>query len=91
MQLFRRFSIFMIVTILLSSCTPVDAMVGLDKRIVQPAEADSVIAVQSQTTPEAVENVEANECLNCHADKDLLIETADRVEEIAESESKGVG
>jgi len=56
-------------------------------------EISQVIALPNSPTPEKIETVQlkANECLDCHSSKDLLVETADPVEEIAESESKGVG
>lgn len=90
MQIFRRLSIFIVITILLSNCTPVDVMVGLDEQMIQPVEESSEVLVQASTNQETAGNVEPNECLNCHSDKDLLIETAKPVV-AAESESKGVG
>lgn len=92
MRIFQQFSIFIIITMLLSSCRPVaDAMVGVDDNLAQLADVDSELLVQQEATQEPVQVAETNECLNCHADKERLIATADPVEEIAESESKGVG
>lgn len=55
------------------------------------------VAAQSQTnpigaapTPTSQTPPEPNECLNCHADKQRLIDTS-KAEEVVESESSGVG
>ena len=92
MQRFRRWIYFFtILMLVLSACTPF-RVANADTTIL----GDEVIqanAVPNSPTPESVETLqpEVNECLECHSSKDLLIETAETVEEIAESESKGVG
>lgn len=54
------------------------------------AEAIPATALPTQSPPVTAEPV-VNECLECHADKDMLIETAKPEEASAEGESKGVG
>ena len=44
----------------------------------------------AEATEEIVEDNEAAACIDCHSDKELLIETA-RVEEEVESENEGEG
>lgn len=91
MRRFQWFSSFIILAILLSSCGSVDAQLGVDQQLVQSLDLEPAGPAQTVSTPEATAAAETNECLNCHADKERLIDTADPVEAIAESESKGVG
>jgi hypothetical protein len=72
-------------TILFSSCRPVQTT-RVDRQLVakEIPLARALIKSPSQSQPEN------NECLDCHSDRDRLIETA-KPEELAEAESKGVG
>ncbi len=92
MRLFRQISLFIITTLLFSSCAPgktVDASVN--QTSAQLAEVKLATQTVSQPATGTGEGVEPNECLNCHSDKERLIETAKPVAEAAEGESKGVG
>ena len=86
MQRFQRWAyIFAAFVVLLSGCSNTDGSM-IEEDI---TKANTLLAsvLQSESGSEKLEN---NECLNCHSDKDLLIETA-KPEEVVESESKGVG
>jgi hypothetical protein len=72
-------------SLLLSSCQPTETA----SRKALSAEIP-VVSVLLNSPAQAEEPIENNECLNCHSDKDRLIETA-APEEPAEVESKGVG
>jgi hypothetical protein len=93
MQRFRKaIYFFTIFVLLVSACTSVQAPKTDTALLGQ--EVENVNAAPNSPAPENEEPTdqpEPNECLNCHSDKDLLIETAEVIEEIAESESKGVG
>ena len=91
MRRFQWFSSFIIIALLITSCGPVDAKLSVDQPIVQSLDLEPAGPAQAVSTPEATAEAETNECLKCHMDKQLLIDTADPVEAIAESESKGVG
>jgi len=90
MRFFQRLSIFIAIAALVSSCSP-GSQLSVDQPIAPHSELEPGSPAQAVSSPEATETVEVNECLKCHTDKDRLIETADPVEPIAESESKGVG
>lgn len=91
MKQVRWIYLIVIVTMLLSSCASPEESAGIKTSAVQVENIQPPIVLVSSAMQ--VETVEAqpNECLNCHADKDRLIDTAKPVEEIAESESSGVG
>jgi hypothetical protein len=87
-----RYSLFLLTTfaLLISSCQPApEARVVHQKGTGKVSVADALIAHPSQADPVAA-GTELNECLDCHSDKDRLVETA-ALEEPAEAESKGVG
>ena len=92
MQKVRYFSILMIVTLWLSSCTPANVSASLNNAIVPVSDSQSeeVSPTNELAAAESDEPQVENECLNCHADKQRLIDTA-KEEEIVEAESSGVG
>ena len=91
MRRFPLFSIFIILALLLSSCGSLDTQLSVDEPLAPSLDLAPASPTQAESTPEATEPADTDECLKCHTDKDRLIETADAVEPIAEGESKGVG
>lgn len=86
----KWFYLLSMLTLLISSCQPSESVtVDQPMSAGKPPAVNALInfALQGDTATDT----ENNECLNCHSDKEQLIDTADPVEEIAESESKGVG
>ena len=85
----KRFNLLLLFgtgLLLLSACT------AKTPSTVEPTE---VMVTATEVAPTATEPValepEVDTCLECHTDKDRLIDTAAPEEEAAESESEGVG
>jgi len=57
-----------------------------------PEETKAIVpsAAVIATQPMALQP-EVNECVTCHTDKEMLIQTAEQEEEAGEAESEGVG
>ena len=90
MRQYRWFFLLLIAALLLSSCQTTD--VAATAPDIEPLQAKvnpltvSISAQHVNVLPE----LEENECLTCHSDKQRLIETAIE-EEVVEAESSGVG
>jgi hypothetical protein len=94
MRKFWQFLILVLATLYLTGCQPSGISASLENGAVSFAEG-SLLPVPAVDNPSLAPVGETqpvvNECLNCHSDKDRLIDTAEPVVETAESESSGVG
>ena len=86
------FPIFMTATLLLSSCMSPDVSASLDSSAapVLNTVSEDIVSADDPAKVETDEAQVTDECLDCHSDKERLIETA-KVEEESEAESSGVG
>lgn len=89
MQRYRWFFLLLIAALLLPGCQTADTTAPDTQAPLQAKVNPLTISISSQQG-NIVSELEESECLNCHSDKQHLIDTA-KVEEVAESESSGVG
>jgi len=82
------FYLLLITAFLLPGCQTTDETAADVQAPQQAKVIPLTVSISSQHGD--VSDFETNECLNCHADKARLIETA-KVEEAVEAESSGVG
>jgi hypothetical protein len=91
MQKFQWLGLILLAAILISGCAPANTVAAQDNSAAPHADLAPAFSIQSVLERVASKPAEPNECLQCHSDKQRLIETGDPVEPTAESESKGVG
>jgi hypothetical protein len=82
----------MAVSLLLASCQVGGVAVSLESvpELAPAVELVDISADSPEPAPAVTEKA-TDECLKCHSNKDLLIETASPEEADHEGESKGVG
>ena len=90
MRQHRWFFLLLIAALLLPSCQTDVAATVTDTQTLLQTKVDLLTVSISDKHTNITPDLEENECLNCHSDKQRLIDTA-KVEEVSESESSGVG
>ena len=85
-MMIRMKHLVMLLLLLVSACASPAAVSSTPQEATQPVETNA-----QQPTAEAVTAEPLDECVACHTSKEMLIETTEKVEDTAESESKGVG
>ncbi|MFM8322784.1 MAG: hypothetical protein ACKOC5_17875 [Chloroflexota bacterium] len=92
MRIIRWTMMLFAIGLLLAACQPGGSLSLSEPAagLAQPQVEQPVQAAATEIVPTAAPEM-PNECLNCHADKQRLIDTAKPEEPAAESESSGVG
>ena len=80
--------------ILMSACSPSEStgtgQSASGQQTTGSADSPTPVSLAVAEEPEAIDEEETDECLECHFDKDRLIQTMDPVVEV-ESEDSGEG
>lgn len=78
--------------LLLAGCQTAESDTAVEVAVAEPEQVETVTAVSPTEEPAelAAEPVPVDNCLDCHTNKDLLIQTADPEEEVI-SENEGEG
>ena len=90
MRQHRWIYLLLITTLLLPGCQTTEPATTSDAQAPSQAKVNLLSLSISEQFENADLQIEGNECLDCHSDKERLIETA-KAEEEAEAESSGVG
>lgn len=81
-----RFTMLVMILLLLTGCATSSSSEVVDSLVTKAPQLGAATEDGATALPAA-----KNECAECHKEKEMLIETAEKVEEAAEAESKGVG
>ena len=76
--------------LILFSCQQAENVGETEVPVLEPMETATEVAVVEPTIEMPTEEPETDKCVECHTDKERLIETADPVVEV-ESENEGAG
>ena len=90
MRQHRWIYLLLVTALLLPGCQTAEPATTSDTQIPSQAKVNLLSLSISDQFANADFQMEENECLKCHADKQRLIDTA-KEEDVAESESSGVG
>jgi len=94
MQRIRSLYLLLVFSLLLASCQTGAITTNLEAPVlsyVMNELASEAPIENTSVQPLSGTQLAESECLNCHTDKDRLIETADPIAAPTESESSGVG
>jgi hypothetical protein len=94
MRKFWQSIILILATLYLTGCQPSGMSASLET-VAQPVAEESTVSAPEDegSAAESLSETQpvVDECISCHSDKALLIDTAEAEEEDAEGESSGVG
>ena len=87
-------SLLLTIGLFVSACTADETtepdLPPLEAQVSQSASSETATPISTADIPGSIDEPAMDECLDCHTDKDRLIQTASPVEEV-ESENSGEG